>query len=814
VQPLPTLVRPKKYIMSVTRRELIRQAGLASAGLWLGSMNLVQRYQMVLAQSTPRKLALLVGINQYPRGDSIFPLKGSVMDVELQRELLIHRFGFSRQDILTLVDAEATRSNIETAFTAHLIEQVRPGDVAVFHFSGYGCLMRTKTPLEKGEQPYGDQQILVPYDVELPNAVSGGMPLLNGIYEDTLFLLLRSLSTNQVTTLLDCGITPLAALQCKSLRERALPPWEVEALLEAELAFQDRLLAQTQLTRDQVQVQRQSGQLPGLVLTAANPQSMALEQDRDGLSAGLFSASLTQQLWANTPAANMTIQFGQLSAKLVQRSGPGAQPTIKGQQSLGILPWSGGFTAMPQAVGIVTLVDRRGQMAKIWLGGLPEALLELYQVQSCFRARRSAKDLSTDVAMTAPGLTDRMELREGGLTDASVAEVNPVQISDATSATLVQMRSRQGWTAIAQHLSGPLLQEALFLEEAIRVLPRRVSLRLALGANLSRIERVDATSVVSMARNSLRIVRTEQPADYVFTKIPAPADASAPFSSPSFLTLPINSLPSASYGLAYLGGALIPNTAGDCGEVVKRAVERLQPTLDTLLAIKLLELSLNDGAAALRVSATLEQVEESSQPLMRVQSAGFVIPLPAMVEMAEPAAPRAEKTSKVFSIPSGTPVQYRLSNWDTAPVYVLLVGFNGGSATFASYAIDGIPTAEHKPMLKPLMIQVGGSLVLPAAAQTWRASSFAGLNKIFVFFTRQPLAQALAAQTQGIKPVLPSTASGFALLPKPLAIAQSILADLHQASLPETTALGITGKNLWALDMREWAALQFVYTTT
>ncbi len=800
--------------MSVTRRELIRQAGLASAGLWLGSMNLVQRYQMVLAQSTPRKLALLVGINQYPHGGKISPLKGSVTDVELQQELLIHRFGFNRRDILTLVDEEATRSNIETAFTAHLIEQVRPGDVAVFHFSGYGGLMRTKTPLEKGEQPYGDQQVLVPYDVELPNATSGGVPLFNGIHEDTLFLLLRSLSTDQVTTLLDCGITPLAALQCKSLRERALPPWEVEALLEAELAFQDRLLAQTQLTRDQVQVQRQSGQLPGLVLTAANAQSMALEQDRDGFSAGLFSASLTQQLWANTPAANMTIQFGQLSAKLVQRSGPGAQPTIKGQQSLGMLPWAGGFTAMPQAVGIVTLVDRRGQTAKLWLGGLSEALLELYQVQSCFRARKNVKGLSTDVSMTAPVLTDRLELREGSLTDASIAAVDPVEISNAASATLVQLRSRQGWTAIAQYLSGPLLQEALVLEEAIRVLPRAVSLRLALGNNLSRIERVDATSVVSMARSSLRIVRTEQSADYVFTKIPVPVEASVPLSSPSFLTLPINPLPNASYGLAYLGGAIMPNTVGDRGEVVKRAIERLQPTLNTLLAIKLLELSLNDGAAALRVSVTLEQVEESPQPLMRVQSAGFAVPLPAMVEMAEPAAPKAEKTSKVFSIPSGTPIQYRLSNWDTAPVYVLLVGFNGGSSAFASYAIDGNPTAERKPILKPIAIQPGGSLVLPVAAQTWKASSFAGLNKIFVMCTRQPLAQTLAAQTQGIKSVLPNTTSGFVPLPKPLAIAQSIFADLHQASLPETTALGITGKNLWALDVREWTALQFIYTTT
>ncbi|WP_404786957.1 caspase family protein [Altericista sp. CCNU0014] len=801
--------------MSLTRRELIRQAGLTSAGLWLGNASLAQRYQTVLAQATSRKLALLVGIDRYPRGRNIVPLRGSVTDVDLQRELLMHRFGFSRQDILTLVDAEATRSNIETAFTAHLIEQVRPGDIVVFHFSGYGCLMRAKTSLEKGEQPYGDRQVLVPYDVELPDATSGGMPLLNGIYEDTLFLLLRSLSTDRVTTLLDCGILPVGGLRCKSLRERALPPWEVEAPLAAELAFQDRLLAQTQLTRDQVQVQRQSGQLPGLVLAAAAAQSMALEQDRDGFSAGIFSAGLTQQLWADTPAANITIQFGKLSAQLVRHNGPGTQPTVRGQKSLGMLPWSGEFTPMPQTVGFVTLVDRRGQTAKLWLGGLPDALLEHYQVQSCFHALKYAKNPSADVSTIPPAVPTEGAGSENRPIDAPSSEVNAADRSEATATTLVQLRSRQGWTAIARHLSGPLLEEALFLEEAIRVLPRAISLRLALGNNLSRIERVDATSVVSMARNSLQMVRTEQPADYVFTKIPMLVDASAPLlSGPSFLTLPIEPPPTASYGLAYLGGAVIPNTVGDRGEVVKRAIERLQPTLDTLLAMKLLELSLNDGTAALRVSATLEQVEESPQPLIRVQSARFAVPLPAMVEMAEPVAPRAEKSSKAFSIPSGTRIQYRLSNWDTTPVYVLLVGFNGGTSAFASYAIDGNPIAERKPILKPIAIQPGSSLVLPVAAQAWKASAVAGLNEIFVVCTRQPLAQTLAAQTNGMKLILPSISPGFAALPKPLAIAQSIFADLHQASLPETSALGISGKNLWALDLREWATLQLIYTTT
>jgi len=70
-------------------------------------------------------------------------LNGCVTDVELQRELLIYRFGFLAADILILTDAQATRENIETAFVEHLTAQGKPGDVVVFHFSGYGSKVKT-----------------------------------------------------------------------------------------------------------------------------------------------------------------------------------------------------------------------------------------------------------------------------------------------------------------------------------------------------------------------------------------------------------------------------------------------------------------------------------------------------------------------------------------------------------------------------------------------------------------------------------------------------------------------------------------------
>jgi len=84
-----------------------------------------QRHRQVLAQSTSRKLALLVGINSYSKQ----PLNGCVNDIYLQRELLIHRFGFNPQDIYILEDKQATRDGILTAFEEYLIKQAQPGDV-------------------------------------------------------------------------------------------------------------------------------------------------------------------------------------------------------------------------------------------------------------------------------------------------------------------------------------------------------------------------------------------------------------------------------------------------------------------------------------------------------------------------------------------------------------------------------------------------------------------------------------------------------------------------------------------------------------
>ena len=120
------------------RRRFLQQISglLAALGVaeteWLSLGN---PYYQALAQPNQRKLALLIGINQYPQSPA---LGGCVTDVELQTELLINRCGFAASDILTLTDEQASRKFIENAFLDHLGKQAKPGDVVIFHFSGYG----------------------------------------------------------------------------------------------------------------------------------------------------------------------------------------------------------------------------------------------------------------------------------------------------------------------------------------------------------------------------------------------------------------------------------------------------------------------------------------------------------------------------------------------------------------------------------------------------------------------------------------------------------------------------------------------------
>lgn len=373
------------------RRTFLHRIGsiLAVLGLteaeWLTFGN---RYYQALAQPSPRKLALLIGINQYSK---ISALSGCLTDVELQRELLIHRFGFQGSDILTLTEEEASREFIEAAFLDHLGKQAKPGDMVVFHFSGYGSRVKLETSLDTM------QNALVTNNV-------GQNPqdekIVNYILEETLLLLLRSLPTDKVTAVLDTSYyapSTVVGLKIRALQE------SVAKLAPEELDFLKQLKTQ---------------KLPSIPIFLAATSELK-QPAKEGLfsdfSAGLFTYALTQYFWEFTPAATIQVALSHVEnslSKLGSKQQPGLLSNNKNQHITSLLPES-----VIGAEGAVTAIEEDGKTVHLWLAGLPPQVLLYYGVNSRFTLATTEQL----VLRSRTGLTAKAQISQ-------IEGANPLQV--------------------------------------------------------------------------------------------------------------------------------------------------------------------------------------------------------------------------------------------------------------------------------------------------------------------------------------------------------------------------------------------------
>ena len=145
------------FIIPMKRRQFI-QTSLCSTGATL----LIDRFsQTTIAENAPRKIALLIGVNDYSHGNTknVPSLKGCINDVALLQNLLIYRYRFESKNIITLTNAQATRNNILNTIETHLLT-ANPNDIVVFSFSGHGAPLND--PYEKGN--LSKTTGIIPYD--------------------------------------------------------------------------------------------------------------------------------------------------------------------------------------------------------------------------------------------------------------------------------------------------------------------------------------------------------------------------------------------------------------------------------------------------------------------------------------------------------------------------------------------------------------------------------------------------------------------------------------------------------------------------
>src|SRR5258708_26693927 len=117
------------------------------------------------ATASPRKLALLIGINKYKYSDpkiGFYNLHGCINDIHKMKTLLIGKFGFKADDVKMLPDEEATHKGIVDAIQSFLIDQAKSGDIVVIHFSGHGSQASDPSTVNQLDET------IVPYDSRDP----------------------------------------------------------------------------------------------------------------------------------------------------------------------------------------------------------------------------------------------------------------------------------------------------------------------------------------------------------------------------------------------------------------------------------------------------------------------------------------------------------------------------------------------------------------------------------------------------------------------------------------------------------------------
>ena len=358
----------------ISRRHFFQFAGSTLATLGLSQLNIQQanRYGKVLAQGTPRKLALLVGINEY----SAQPLRGCVNDMELQRQLLIHRFGFNPKDIHTLTDGQATRQGILEAFEEYLIRQAKPGDVVVYHYSGHGSRVIDPNPIvvEPGSKD-GLNGTFVPINSSLPSEQGG---VVEDIMGHTLFLLMLALKSENFTAVLDSCYSGGATREVR-VRARDNQGKKVQ-VSPAEKSYQDQRLSQLKLSREDFVKLYRTGVAKGVVLAATNPTQKAIDLSWNDFNVGAFTYLLTQYLWQQTSTPSKAIAYAVENVPKDFNQTPSVEVKVNsGYEQQPIYFTS---TTSPAADAVITSV--KGNQVKLWLGGVNPAAIKAVKTGTVF----------------------------------------------------------------------------------------------------------------------------------------------------------------------------------------------------------------------------------------------------------------------------------------------------------------------------------------------------------------------------------------------------------------------------------------------
>lgn len=686
----------------IKRRHFLQSAGSMLGAIALSQADFLQQANRVgrlLAQETPRKLALLVGINNYPNSAALY---GCLNDVELQKLLLIHRFGFKPTDILEVSDnsdLKPTRANILHAFQAHLIEQAKPGDVVVFHYSGHGALVQDPDPIRGqdangADVTYETNGTLVPQDLGALISTASEV-VVPDIMGRTLFLLMHAIQTEQLTVVLDSchsGGGTRGNVKVRALSRARLRSGEQYVASPEEFELQRQLLGN--LSMAEFQKRRQRGIAKGVAIGSALRDQLAIDDNPFGnYYAGAFTYLLTRYLWqaSGEQSAEAAANALLLSTRSRAEDKHGIQvpdfyymPDSNKQQPIYFV----GDRSFRSAEAAITSMS--GDQVQFWLGGV------------------SSRSLSS--GSTA-----------GAIFTVLDAQGQPVGEIEQTSRT-----DLYGQGKLISGQSGTV-EIGQILRERVRNLPADLTLNIGLDGSLGADLEAARTALEAVER--VQIFAPGAPgAEYLLGRFTATAQQQAIADGLTDLP-PLNSI-----GLfTRRNRPLDTDYFTPVNDTVSRAVSRLIPQFKALLARKILGLVQTGDTTALPVTAKILAIAantQTSQVVAEVSSRG-----------AREAGLVGDRLQTTPQFPSGSTLKVEITNGDDRDLYISILVVAADGTIIPLYPNNFIDAEER------VRVPRKGSLVLPQDRDgvDFVVGGSSGFPEILVLTSTEPLYDALKA---------------------------------------------------------------------
>ena len=605
------------------RRHFLQFAGSALTAIGVSQLDIMQqgdKYTKALAQNTGRKLALLVGINEYSNG--ISPLDGCVNDVLLQKELLTYRFGFNPKDIVTVTDSQATRKGILTAFEEHLIKQAKPGDVVVFHFSGHGGQVEDPDK----DSPDGYNSTLIPIDSG--NNSSGGT--VEEIMGHTLFLLMYALKTDNVTVVLDSchsGGAKRGNFVVRSRSDSAGVSRSGSKKLQIspnELEYQRSLLKLLNLSPEDFIRLRRENIAKGVVIASAKRDQLALDASFDDFSAGAFTYLFTQHIWqqAQNESVKRTLVDVSRSTDIYSQKSFHIQipevelNTKQSNPPLYFTPFNTNY-----AEAVVTQIN--GNQVELWLGGVDSQSLEAFEKDAVFT------------------------------------------VADGKGRGLVKLESRQGLVGKGRLIKDTQLKPGTLLQERIRGIPANIQLNIGIDDNLDGNTLNQAKQAFQGINRVSALPLRKQEVQYIFGKM----------TQGRYQELQKNRIPNlppvGSFGLFLATlDEIVPKSFGNSGETVTAAIKRLIPKFKSLLAARVVKQMLgNTNTSKIKVTASMNIADSQKVISKTFPVRGFNKGTNQTAPVKQPVITE----NAIPKLPIGTKVAFELENLESQPLYVSIL---------------------------------------------------------------------------------------------------------------------------------------------